>query len=580
MTSYVPPSIDEPGTVFTNPVVIKKKTKKAFVPGYGVMRRDDESRDGDDSTRNTAQVDTPSVTEPLDLETRPEIVESVMEESVSEEAESIVEESIPEPVEVKEAEPSPQVDPQTEAQDEQFSEDSSSQNVIESLIHEIANLESRERELSERKSELLHALEALISQQGQLCEAENFEEAERIDQIVASRREELFLVSEELIVTIPERLAEVQSELTTHQRERLASAILKQSQNLERFNFDENSVRNSIQNLENRLELVLAVDVKYESEQAEIDSARESVETRTRSIQAEIEKESVSVAAEKQEAESRYEELDQLVQELQRQLAQAMEDRSECARTISACDLKLRNVKVTFRDRLDDISKDESVVADAFEDLTARKTADGGGDADALRKEISNLETEFACKARTYEETSKLLEQRVRDIELVESIRERIAKDESLFGIKAKRSEWFEALEYSRLLEEQLKTAEVNADGFRQRLTSLRERLPNLEAEKREAIANRDFKSAKELTTEISEILAEIDSADSRIVQLRSQVKSSRGELAAARQLESKILRELTEMESNEAEKEPQTIALDSISDELSLKILSRITLY
>ena len=77
-----------------------------------------------------------------------------------------------------------------------------------------------------------------------------------------------------------------------------------------------------------------------------------------------------------------------------------------------------------------------------------------------------------------------------------------------------------------------------------------KDRLPQLEAEKKEAIASRDFRGAKELASEISETMAEIDSADSKLAILRSCVKTGRSDLVTARQLEDSLAMELQEAET------------------------------
>lgn len=228
--------------------------------------------------------------------------------------------------------------------------------------------------------------------------------------------------------------------------------------------------------------------------------------------------------------------VDQRIEELQRQLAEAMAERSELAMIISGSGLKLSTIRIAYSQELEEVDELKAEIDQAESILVAEKEAAGGGNKSAVEAAIAEL------KSNQKDTTSTLIFQ-------VDSIRNQISDQEKLFQVQ---KTWFksesellsavqpirrqivESEQYVELLEEQLRDAELKLSSFKENKTEMTLRLPQLEEEKRVAIANRSFKEAKDLTNEIRYITDAIAAVETTQAELRGNVKSARSELGEA----------------------------------------------
>jgi hypothetical protein len=607
-SSYVPPEIVEVSSAQLGPVVIKKKTKKAFVPGAGVRdhapRSYSEASDRE-MTRSTTEIETVTHTSPAEevgvigeLTSPPEdttesqkhtnSVEETREGEVHRRAaeETVEVETGPSLAEAREnietntytaeergeilapsyqteetGEPEHPADPTgTRLNKEDVTADKE-QNPLSNeseitAVFSCESLVSRERELRESKAQICAEIAALVSEQSRLCENEAFDEAELLEAQIQEKRESLFEVVYDLGSVLPQEMEKLKLEQLEREERMLTTLRSQIATEEEKTRLFRESTSQRIAELRERLAVVIKVDEKFNQQQLDIDSRKVEISNKRSEIDSLIDDQCAEISAEKTAAEQRYEELDALIEDLQKQLAQAMEQRSECARTISGNELKLRTVQVQFADQLEELEFEESTVNELVDELKAMKEAEGGGDAAALGADLMELEQLEEASEQEGKEKLKNLSSLLQDLEKFNQVRIAFEeeKEKILCHVYTLRRQLVESSEYTKLISDQLRTAESSVEVFKKKVAEMKERLPILEAEKKDAIASRDFKGAKELASEISEMMAEIDNADTRLSALRSGVKSGRAELGVARQLEETLEKELEEAEKSSDE--------------------------
>lgn len=228
--------------------------------------------------------------------------------------------------------------------------------------------------------------------------------------------------------------------------------------------------------------------------------------------------------------------VDQEIEELQRQLAVAMAKRSELAMIISGSDLKLSTIRVAYSQELEEVDELETEIKQAESVLIAEKEAAGGGDKLAVEAAIAKLEFNQRDTTSTLKFEVESIRKQISEQEKLFEVQKTWFKAESelLSAVQPIRQQIVESEEYVELLEEQLRNGEFKLASFKENTAEMKLRLPQLEEEKRAAIANRSFKEAKDLTNEIKDITDAIAGVETTQTELRRNVKSARSELGEA----------------------------------------------
>jgi chromosome segregation ATPase len=582
------------------PTVIKKKTKKAFVPGSGFTRRLDETA----RSISEYSFDAPEKGEAVEsfnsttvhsmnvsiahTEDNEGNVENNFQKSdtfnQAAEAEQVASEHVEDNEKVdtqeinseeidnsklahehpegKEVDGCENVDGEEVEVEETTTHDQKTEDIcsgekerepLSELLEEERLLLEKQADLQTRKRAIISSITTLLEEQSFLCEQEKFDEAEQVDSLICCKRSALFDLNKELGSMIPTELGRVRSLISETQKSLLTVLGNQIIDEKGTFEVEAETIQQSLEELRERMQMVQRVEEMFEPRQAQLEERRLVLNERKSLIEEEIDKETGTAAEEKRKAEVRYEELEVLVNELQAKLADAMAERSECAKIISASELREKTVRVQFGEAIDELEHEEEELTRECDELMEEKISAGGGKPSEIEAVIQELERTQINQNTLFDEKLVELNRDRTELQALECLyaeweRETKVSQNPVFDL---RSKLVDASEYAQLIADQVPLAETELAAFKTKVQSLRERIPKLEAEKKEAIANRDFKGAKELAMELSETVSQIDSADSKLESLKNHVKTNRAELKIARELEACVEEELIDLEKN-----------------------------
>jgi hypothetical protein len=555
--SYVPPEVPLAG-------VIKKKTKKAFVPGFGGRTADSEDRASSYRyAKSTDETDviTPEPCEPFVADEKPMAKQGRCEPISAD----VVEQGIQEPTSVA-AEPEdlpnheptlpgPHVAEERDAVIEhKVTEDPAHEvpvgdeavtvnkeevtpiNLV-SIRGEIQSLTQQLAELRIQKETASDELEAFLNEQTVLCENERFEEAELLDIEIQRVRDDLFDLNSMILESVPTKLRDAKSQLRAMHVTQLdlqRSMLAERKTQLESANAE---MDEACQSLSHRLATIEEVDTQFVARDEDLKAKEAILAAKRQEVDSAILAESEKVVADKARAEKESAALEIRIEELQRELAQAMADRSQCAMIISASDLRLSTIRnVEFARDLEELAEMEAEVSAATAALTEEKSVLGGGHFASVELELETLETERVAVLAAAESEVADLTKEVNDwgilVTLDRENSEFYATIDAQLAPLTKT--YLEASEYCLFMAETTKSAESQTDTFKSRVAAMKAGLPALEAAKREAVANRSFKEAKELAAELKDITEELEAAEQTLNELKSKARSARADLAAA----------------------------------------------
>ena len=584
-SSYVAPIVDLSSVpASTAPIsLVKKKTRKAFVPGYGAVKSDFDGRSVCSSADNgVAQVSQPvprfinvPSQEPSTTSSPQEGVSAVIsrvesiDEAVTPEVMNELVEPVPETAETEPRHIEVQIHPTknvtqgdavnvadeetirgesshlseestiqadlTKVADQDTSPDSHSEDV-KALIHQQTELRKTHVSLKSRLADL-------VTRQDALCEEEKFEEAEALDSELRAVRDELHRINSELSISLPARLAAARAAASAQLDVLLRMKVehltaLRDASSVEQTRFEATKKA-----LQHRLAVAVKVDEQFAEQENDVGALREALVARQTELESRIEAESQNLISDKKSAELEYAQVDKLIGDLQTQLAEAMAKRSECAMRLSGAEMRLTSVRAQYVDELEDVEVQSAQVEAAVRALTEAKEAMGGGDKAAIEKELADLNID----AEDSQGSSMLeiagLEADVRDFEALISAQ---SKWDSEFAVMVEavsviREQAIEASEETQMLLESLTDAEKQVDTFRAKVAEMKIRLPELEENKRVAVASRAYKDAKELTAEIKDIADQVDGAEAKLTELRASAKSARVVLQSATKTEEEL---------------------------------------
>ena len=520
--SYIPPEI---------PLEVgKKKTKKAFVPGYAGRAPDSEDRSS--SYRYAKSTDETDVVTPIEPCAETAVGVPVVPDDVESSVAAVCDAVL------STERPSDECDRHEEREQESSPESvtpapSACITVLESIAHLTRELAC----MQEEKRVVASELKALLTEEAELCEAERFDEAEIIESRIQGLADRLALLDSQICRSQPaairaarRRLEQLRADALAQRQAELASVVSESDCMRARF-------ESQLDELQTRLAAVRKVDEMFAVEDAAVRERREALAVAKAALEEEIATESGEAAGEKARAEAEAAALDLRIAELQRELAEAMAQRSECAMVVSANELRLSTVrKVHFANELEELADRQRELEEEEARLADKKASSGGGDLNAIQDEISDLvklrsEAEAVCVSRV-----DLLRREVDELSLISEMESRwsLERERAESLVLPLREKLLAAYEMSQLVTEAARAAEAEMAGLKARVTRLKLRVPELEAEKREAIAARSFKEAKDLASELKEASDELDASEERLGRLRAAAKAARAEVALA----------------------------------------------
>ena len=526
--TYIPPTVGVPlslplGGGGPNPLLLqKRKTKKAFVPGFaGRFETDESVVSSVHSPSSLPRSDVPDVPNPItsstkkDDEASPELKEEIQTElnEQSNEAEKTEE--------------------RDNIGDEKIQSVDSSNEVIEESRRKKV-LANRQHDLMLKQTNLMERINNLESQQNELCGFERFEEAESIDSEISLLRESLLELNNEYYVEIPCQISDINSRIETLTKTAIAEKNAQVVQILGKINGKTQELETARESLLKDLVRAREIDGKFRDRDSALIEQEIDLMKRSDEIEEKILHESKAIEAENFEAESKISELDSLISDLQKQLSEAINKRSEYAISLSGNQLKLRSIRVQFSTQLEELEDDRARFEESKCELIALKSSEGGGNVENLEEQLQRLESELES-VKNSDQTNHI-EKEISDMTL---LLDRQGKWEAeLTEIKASidpaRTALIEASQLTSFLNDTYKQSEAQLDNFRTRIRLLEEKVPLMEAEKAAAIADRAFKEAKELSVELKSITEEISRAESRLSDLKKAVKANRSELNKA----------------------------------------------
>ena len=388
--------------------------------------------------------------------------------------------------------------------------------------------------------------------QNEFCEAEDFDQADALNEQIDENRSLLVDISKELFVDIPKLFSESRKE----EKKICEEIISLDNDKLEEIEKMRNELVAEYEakkvSLESRVEQFVVIDNQFSQREEDINCRKKVLVERKSEVEDLIEEESRLLEKEKEIAQTEYDRLDALILDLQAQLAAAMEARSECAMTISGSDLKLKNIRAKFCDIIEELEEEEQMITEEVGELLEEKISAGGGDANRVRDELENACKIHEEKMKQIEGEEKELSARREEFGLFVSALTELHDATSAASRDAAdlRTSYVDACEYCRFLAESVKEIETEISLFKQSLISAREtELPALEAAKKAAVMNRAFREAKEIAEEIKKISDDLTMANEKQTLLKNKLSDARRDLAEARAIEDDLSRKLNESE-------------------------------
>jgi hypothetical protein len=528
--------------------VIKKK--KAFIPGYAGMRSvsDFDSRSVASSNQRremstdeglhtpveevetTHRVEPPEQPSPEQVENGEDAkeVEVIPQDPLSVEENIIEEEAKPDVA-------GPETSGIDEAPDGRVIVEGIETEEYKSSMMDLIEMESK---FLAEKLKLKEDLSDLIVAQNKFCQEEKFEEADNLENKIELIKSEIFGINHELLVSIPRKVSSF--------REQRLEKIVGVKASLEReykeaktaHEKQECSSLKTIKELKSSLDLSRIVEEKFKDDRLNVSKLRDDFEAKRKHLKEEVSVQSQEICHGKEIAQIEYEEVDQLINDLQKQLTEAMEKRSALAMKISGLEIELKSIEFTHSAN---DQEEETELIRLENELRDKIVAEGGcEDLEKLKMELEQFE-------------ESLESDRQREIKLEERFASRKTEIEIGIGILQVHDRkpnsvnaMIECQELYEFLREDLKNMELHLETFKDETVVLRDKkLPELEEAKRGAIQSRSFKEAKELSDEIKVIQDRLDATDVKVVEFKSKIKTARNQFNEALSARDEIMKRI-----------------------------------
>lgn len=426
------------------------------------------------------------------------------------------------------------------------------------LLEAEASCLSASQQTADNIAALRQKLEATEADQNSLCDKEQYEEADALDAQIQELKD---LISRELeeVASGAKKLVIFAENLLGLTRDR-ASLSTKALERVEALQLEG---KEAFKETEERCQRrVSAEEARMESERKRMDLAQSHLQKDSQNLQEEwqqvneaIDQQTTEDVAERDKAVSQRGELDEEIQELERLLASKLEQRKELTQVIDSCDIRIACIRSKFEKQLGRLEGKQKRLEEAQKemDMDTQQVSQMEAELQKEREALKEQEVQHQRQMKEIRKTSKEL--RRQRWFLAEVIQHRVVWQKLMEphrdSLSEARSKWEETTQKCLELSATSASQEAEAAKLRSQIDGHVQMLPNLEAEKKLAVASRSFKEAGRLTEEIRRRQEGKEKFEAELEALQAGLAAAREALATCRQSEQEAQAELLKVEEN-----------------------------
>ncbi|CAE7241350.1 AL1 [Symbiodinium pilosum] len=287
--------------------------------------------------------------------------------------------------------------------------------------------------------------------------------------------------------------------------------------------------------------------------QSHIEKDSQNLKEEWQQVTEAIDQQTTEDAAERDRAAKERAALDEEIQELERRLAQKLEQRKTLTEVIDSCDIRISCIRSKFEKQLGRLEGKQKRLEEAQKEVevdsqqVCQMEAELQKDREALREQELQHQQQMRDIRRASRELQKqrcflsgIIQRRVVWQRLMEPHRE---------SLHEARQKWEETTQRCMELSTSSASQEAAAAKLRSQIDATVEVLPSLEAEKKLAVASRSFKEAGRLTEEIRRREEGKKKIEAELESLQAGLATAREELASCRRNEQDAQEELLRVE-------------------------------
>ncbi|CAE7857032.1 unnamed protein product [Symbiodinium microadriaticum] len=424
------------------------------------------------------------------------------------------------------------------------------------LLEAQASCLSASQRTADSIAELRQHLTKTEADQNQLCDNEQFEEADALDCTIQGLKDDISKELEEVAIGAKKMVTFAESLLSlTRSRISVANDALDRAEVLRKEGAEGFQVTE-----ERCLRHLQAEEARIEAERKRMDLAQSHIEKDSQNLKEEwqqvteaIDQQTTEDTAEREKASHERAALDEEIQELERQLSQKLEQRKTLSEVIDSCDLRISCIRAKFEKQLGRLEGKQKRLEEAQKEVevdtqqVCQMEAELQKEREALREQELQHQQQMQDVRRASRDLRKqrsflsgIIQRRVVWQRLMEPHRE---------SLREARQSWEEATQKCMELSTNSAGQEAAAAKLRSQVDATVEILPSLEAEKKLAVASRSFKEAGRLTEEIRRREEGKKKIETELESLQASLATAREELAACRQTEQNAQEELLKVE-------------------------------
>lgn len=424
------------------------------------------------------------------------------------------------------------------------------------LLEAQASCLSASQRTADSIAELRQRLAKTEADQNQLCDNEQFEEADELDCTIQGLKDEISKELEEVAIGAKKMVTFAESLLNlTRSRIAVANDALDRAEVLRKEGAEGFQVTE-----ERCLRHLQAEEARIEAERKRMDLAQSHIEKDSQNLKEEwqqvteaIDQQTTEDTAEREKASHERAALDEEIQELERRLSQKLEQRKTLSEVIDSCDIRISCIRAKFEKQLGRLEGKQKRLEEAQKEVevdaqqVCQMEAELQKEREALREQELQHQQQMQDVRRASRDLrkqrsflSEIIQRRVVWQRLMEPHRE---------SLREARQRWEEATQKCMELSTNSAGQEAAAAKLRSQVDATVEILPSLEAEKKLAVASRSFKEAGRLTEEIRRREEGKKKIEAELESLQASLATAREELAACRQTEQNAQEELLKVE-------------------------------
>eukprot|EP00439_Symbiodinium_sp_Y106_P011869 s2151_g1.t2 len=372
------------------------------------------------------------------------------------------------------------------------------------LLEAQASCLSASQRTADSIAELRQRLAKTEADQNQLCDNEQFEEADELDCTIQGLKDEISKELEEVAIGAKKMVTFAESLLNlTRTRIAVANDALDRAEVLRKEGAEGFQVTE-----ERCLRHLQAEEARIEAERKRMDLAQSHIEKDSQNLKEEwqqvteaIDQQTTEDTAEREKASHERAALDEEIQELERRLSQKLEQRKTLSEVIDSCDIRISCIRAKFEKQLGRLEGKQKRLEEAQKEVevdaqqVCQMEAELQKEREALREQELQHQQQMQDVRRASRDLrkqrsflSEIIQRRVVWQRLMEPHRE---------SLREARQRWEEATQKCMELSTNSAGQEAAAAKLRSQVDATVEILPSLEAEKKLAVASRSFKEAR-----------------------------------------------------------------------------------